>query len=836
MRAAVVGMMLVALLAFASDRSFGQPNPGQQQQPRFGFGNLLGDPQETAGPAQAVVRPAQAVVPATNRLDVPASEELEDAKKQIHEFFEIEEANKTDSKEKMVQAQKQAENLHRVANETKEKDDPATKYVLLEESQQAWMRAGDVDNAVRLLNDRGGLFKINIPEEKLKLIKAVKKPNAATAKKLVELALKMADEYLEADPVEIAEDAINLANAENAIAQAQKLAGADLKKKCIEEMTRVKEKRGACDECQTALAALKKNLADQEANSVVGKYYSIDKHDWEKGLPYLIQGTPDSLQANATREQTLRQKKVPAADIIDQMFDLAGDWWTLFEVEDTEGKDKKLATGIKTHASDLYAELLPNLTPVKKVLAARRAKGGFPVPPKPKRIDNSIGMEFVEIPTKSFWLGKFEVTQSQFKNVMGVEPWRGGGTVVDGEDVAASYVDWDAAILFCKKLTESEHEKGMLPKNEEYRLPTPEEWEYACHAGTETAFSFGNDEKQLGDFGWFDGNTAGEQYAHKVGMKKPNPWGLYDMHGNVFEWCGSEAVPNHRVCGGSWSGSWGYCKLPKFWVRGRAPPASDEGFRVARSEVVLEKSTPAQGAELETFTHGIGMEFVEIPKGKFAMGEGGGADVVILTQPFWLGKFEVTQSQFKKVMDVEPWVNQGEVQIGEDNAASYVNWDDATAFCQKLTDTDHENGKLPAGESYRLPTEAQWEYACRAGTQTKFSFGDDEKQLGQYAWFQGNAKNAGEKYAHKVGLKNPNPWGLHDMHGNVFEWCSDWYGRGLSGGTDPVGPGVGSDRVFRGGSWWVVPDYCRSALRGNYAPLDRSVRLGFRVARSQSAQ
>ena len=192
-------------------------------------------------------------------------------------------------------------------------------------------------------------------------------------------------------------------------------------------MTRVKEKRGACDECQTALAALKKNLADQEANSVVGKYYSIDKHDWEKGLPYLIQGTPDSLQANATREQTLRQKKVPAADIIDQMFDLAGDWWTLFEVEDTEGKDKKLATGIKTHASDLYAELLPNLTPVKKVLAARRAKGGFPVPPKPKRIDNSIGMEFVEIPTKSFWLGKFEVTQSQFKNVMGVEPWRGGG-------------------------------------------------------------------------------------------------------------------------------------------------------------------------------------------------------------------------------------------------------------------------------------------------------------------------------------------------------------------------------------------------------------------------
>ena len=190
------------------------------------------------------------------------------------------------------------------------------------------------------------------------------------------------------------------------------------------------------------------------------------------------------------------------------------------------------------------------------------------------------------VPTKPFWLGKYEVTQSQFKNVMGTEPWGGRGNVVIGTDVAASYVDWDAAILFCTNLTESEREKGTLPKNEEYRLPTTDEWEYACLAGTQTSFSFGNNEKQLGDFGWFDGNTADEQYAHKVGMKKPNPWGLYDMHGNVFEWCGSVPVPTPRVCGGSWSGNWGYCKLPNFWFRGRgrAGSFSDGGFRVARSQ------------------------------------------------------------------------------------------------------------------------------------------------------------------------------------------------------------------------------------------------------------
>ena len=230
------------------------------------------------------------------------------------------------------------------------------------------------------------------------------------------------------------------------------------------------------------------------------------------------------------------------------------------------------------------------------------------------------------------------------------------------------------------------------------------------------------------------------------------------------------------------------------------------------------------------------MELVSIPKGEFRMGEGNRANKVTLTKSFLLGKYEVTQGQFKKVMGTEPWVGQGDVQIGEDNAASYVDWNDATTFCQRLTDTDHKNGKLPAGESYHLPTEAEWEYACRAGTQTAWSFGNDEKQLGSYGWFAGNAQNVGQGYAHKVGMKKPNPVGLFDMHGNVREWCSDWYGSGLSGGTDPVGPGEGSNRVFRGGSGWLRPDYCRSADRGNDVPSLRFHDLGFRVARSQSAQ
>ena len=166
-----------------------------------------------------------------------------------------------------------------------------------------------------------------------------------------------------------------------------------------------------------------------------------------------------------------------------------------------------------------------------------------------------------------------------------------------------------------------------------------------------------------------------------------------------------------------------------------------------------------------------------------------------------------------------------------------MNWNDATAFCQRLTDTEHTNGKLPAGESYRLPTEAEWEYACRAGTTTKYSFGDDEKQLGEFGFFNSNWPNEpDESLITQVGMKKPNPWGLYDMHGNVWEWCSDWYGDTLPGGADPVGPEGGSSRVYRGGSWWCYPGFCRSANRIIRVPSDRSYYLGFRVARSQSAQ
>ncbi len=226
----------------------------------------------------------------------------------------------------------------------------------------------------------------------------------------------------------------------------------------------------------------------------------------------------------------------------------------------------------------------------------------------------------------------------------------------------------------------------------------------------------------------------------------------------------------------------------------------------------------------------VALECVPIPAGSFQMREGGQVKDVRISRPFLLGTTEVTQSQYKKVMASEPWIAEGNVKLG-DNYPAVVTWDDAEAFCEKLTAAERRSGALKADEEYRLPTEAEWEYACRAGEKNSFASGEDESRLDEYAWFEANTRSRGEYYAHEVGMKKPNAWGLHDMHGNVPEWCSDYYAL-LAGGVDPTGPESGSRRVFRGGGWWCNAADCKAESRG-FVPSYFDVRLlGFRVARS----
>jgi formylglycine-generating enzyme required for sulfatase activity len=209
---------------------------------------------------------------------------------------------------------------------------------------------------------------------------------------------------------------------------------------------------------------------------------------------------------------------------------------------------------------------------------------------------------------------------------------------------------------------------------------------------------------------------------------------------------------------------------------------------------------------------------------------------VLVTRGYWLGQFEVTQSEWKQIMATEPWKGDRWVKEGDDYPAADISWDDAVDFCRKMTEQERRAGRLSNDWEYTLPTEAQWERACRARTETRFSFGDDESKLGEYAWLEDNAGNAGEPYAHRVGQKKANPWGVYDMHGNVREWCRDCYAERLPGGRDPDAQadakGAGPFRVFRGGSWADSAAFCRSAERFRDSPSDRSNVLGFRIALS----
>ncbi len=250
-------------------------------------------------------------------------------------------------------------------------------------------------------------------------------------------------------------------------------------------------------------------------------------------------------------------------------------------------------------------------------------------------------------------------------------------------------------------------------------------------------------------------------------------------------------------------------------------------------------------------TNSIGMKLVLISGGTFTMGaprserhfeDDERQHEVTIGKEYYLGVFEVTQAQYQKVMEANLSRFQGnEVAVihpktgqvlKEVDSSSHpverVAWQDAVQFCERLSAQSEEKR---AGRSYRLPTEAEWEYACRAGSKAAYSFGNSEGTLGDHAWYSGNS----ERKTHAVGQKKANAWGLYDMHGNVWEWCSDWYGVYPERvATDPTGANSGEGRVLRGGGWINNAADCRSALRAYSGPSRRSDGVGFRAAISAS--
>ena len=238
----------------------------------------------------------------------------------------------------------------------------------------------------------------------------------------------------------------------------------------------------------------------------------------------------------------------------------------------------------------------------------------------------------------------------------------------------------------------------------------------------------------------------------------------------------------------------------------------------------------------KTFTNPLGMKFIYILPGTFMMGSPAnerGADddekqhQVTISRPFYLQATEVTQGQWKKVMGNNPSYFKG---CGDDCPVEWVSWTNVQEFIKRLN-------LMVGSDKYRLPTEAEWEYACRAGTTTRFYTGnclstDEANYQGNFPFF-GCPKGKYKLKTGKVGGFPPNPWGLYDMHGNVWEWCQDFKGEyPLGHVTGPKGPLLGSSRVVRGGSWGRGALACRAAKRNSIPPMSRSNRIGFRLAKT----
>ncbi|MCL2765774.1 MAG: formylglycine-generating enzyme family protein, partial [Treponema sp.] len=650
---------------------------------------------------------------------------------------------------------------------------------------------------------------------------------------------------------------------------------------------------------------------------------------------------------------------------------------------------------------------------------------------EPGRGDNE--MQYQVTLSNGFYMGKYAVTQEQYEAVMGSNPsWF---TIANSRDPLdddvqerrpVESVNWYHAIAFCNRLSILE---GLTPvysvegiSNNDanawlhssvpteinpawdavtadwdadgYRLPTEAQWEYACRAGTTTAFNWGTNQITSDQANFnatstlYNGSPAGvyREATTEVGRFPANAWGLYDMHGNVFEWCwdgygtypsGSVSDPKGMVSspgrvfrGGAFNSSG---QSPRSAFRVSHSPSSrfnSGGFRLVRpytgdpissitvsahpvpttdvitgniSESLSVTAEVTQGATLgyqwyrntsssnnggtpiagatsdnyelpvnltvgthyyycvvsaaggalpvhtnvatvyvgyNVFSYGIEMAF--IPAGTFTMGSPGTEPdryddeaqyQVRLSNGFYMGKYAVTQEQYEAVMQFNPsnfTTDPLDDDIQERRPVEQVSWYHAIAFCNRLSliegltpvysiagmsnnDADawlhsavptSSNAAWNAVEAdwdadgYRLPTEAQWEYACRAGTTTAFNWGTNQitsDQANFYAsdsLYNGSPAGVYRSRTTEVGRFAPNAWGLYDMHGNVWEWCWDWFGTYPTGTvTDPTGAVSGSGRVLRGGGWNYDGQSLRSAQRVDGSPWDGYYDYGFRLVR-----
>ena len=523
--------------------------------------------------------------------------------------------------------------------------------------------------------------------------------------------------------------------------------------------------------------------------------------------------------------------------------------------------------------------------------------------------------------TKPFYCGIFEVTQKQYELVTGNNPSEYKGDMRPVEQISWNTIRGDSATYNWPSSVNVDSStfigKIQARTGFNFDLPTEAQWEYACRAGTTSEYNNGgNTEDDLKQLGRYSGNKSdgkgGYSDTHTmVGSYLPNAWELYDMHGNVNEWCldwqgelsngvrdpqGHSSHTRRVFRGACWaSDSKCYPSRNRFTIQpylrfsrlgfrlcmnpdspvGSTPPR-ESGAPAASGKApanalycvidlsagpnaskypVTEFDTPPSGGFNTDEYKTTKLALRRIEPGKFMMG---GKYEVTLTKPFYCGIFEVTQKQYELVTGGNPSACKGDMRPVEQVSWNMVRGDSASYNWPSSANVDSSTfiGKIQArtGLNFDLPTEAQWEYACRAGTTSQYNNGGDAendlKKVGRFRFNQKTRawKESDESFAkHEpdgkggclerhtvVGSYQPNALGLYDMHGNVHEWCLDWGGDLLSGVTEPIGSSSGPFRVRRGGSWSEGADYCTSSKRGCLNPSCGYDGDGFRLFRTLS--
>jgi formylglycine-generating enzyme required for sulfatase activity len=473
-----------------------------------------------------------------------------------------------------------------------------------------------------------------------------------------------------------------------------------------------------------------------------------------------------------------------------------------------------------------------------------------------------------KVTLSSYYIGKYQVTQKQWRDIVQWKqgkkkfPLKPNPSEFSNDDFPVTNVSWYEIQTWLLYLNEKE---GLTGSTNKYRLPTEAEWEFAACGGMNSKGYMYSGSNNIDDVGWYDAESW--RTSHAVGTKAPNELGLFDMTGNVREWCNDFYSPYAEYAQinptGPENGS-GHCmrggihflqtkkvdekhqvviSTPSNVLKRHSEIGSVHydfiGFRLARTST-FELMITSQ--EISPLVEIKPIEMVLVDGGTFIMGGDDGPysnanpPHSVTLSNFYIGKYPVTQKQWR---DIVQWKQgSGGVPLkpdpddeffGDNFPVTRISWKDVQKWLSFLNEKE---GLTKSPNKFRLPTEAEWEFAARGGTKSQGYIYSGSNNLDKVAWC---GKNSGKK-PHDVRTKKPNELGIFDMTGNVDEWCNDWYEPYTGEAqTNPTGPSKGKHRVLRGGSWCICSDY-RLVHREHERPEDWfsywGLVFGFRIART----